>query len=36
MFVELPFWPIEEDIGLPRRVGGGRDCRGELLLDELI
>ena len=35
MLIELPFGPIDEDISLPRRVGG-RDCRGELLLDELI
>ena len=27
VLIELPFRPVDEDIGLPRRVGG-RDCRG--------
>ena len=35
VLIEPPFGPIDEDIGLPRRVSG-RDCRGELFLDELI
>ena len=35
VLIELPLGPIDEDIGLPRREGG-RDCRGELLLDESI
>ena len=30
VLIELLFGPIDEDIGLPRRVGG-RDCRSALL-----